>query len=212
MGGNAKEDAMKQKSTGNRCAIYARVSTGHQDEEMQLRELRASVKLKGLRIDGTYVDRVSSAKQRPQLNALLADAAQHKFDAIACWKFDRIARSVIELVTVQEKLEALGVKFISQTEGVDTTTKEGKFSFTVLAAAAELERAMIRERVKAGLRSKRADGWWPGPRGAKHITPAMFKKVHELRDRENPLTYREIGERLGLTAMTVWKLAKRQEF
>jgi DNA invertase Pin-like site-specific DNA recombinase len=201
---------MKKELPTNRCAIYARVSTNHQDEEMQLRELRAYVKLKGLRLDGTYIDRVSSAKQRPQLNALMADAASHRFETVACWKYDRIARSALELVMVLEKFKALGVEFISKTEGIDTSTPMGKFVFTQLAAVAELERSMIRERVQAGLRNKRAGGWWPGPKGAKHITQKMFDQVHALH--KQGLTYRAIGEKLGLATMTVWKLAKREQF
>ena len=204
---------MEKKTTSNRCAIYARVSTDRQDEAMQLRELRTYVKLRGWRLDGEYIDRMSGAKRnRPRLDALMTDAAKHKFEIVAVWKFDRFARSAVHLGQALERFKALGVDFVSKTEGIDTTTPVGKAMFTISAAFAELERDTIRERVKAGLRDKRARGWWPGPKGAKHLTLAMFNKVHELRDCAKPLTYRAIGEKLGLSAMTVWQLAKREEF
>jgi DNA invertase Pin-like site-specific DNA recombinase len=209
--GNTKEDAMKKEATGNRCAIYARVSTNQQDADMQVKELRAYAKLHGWRLDGEYIDQASGAKRnRPRLDQLMADAVKHRFDILAVWKFDRFARSTIHLVEALERFKALGIDFVSKTEGIDTTTDVGKFVFTNLAAVGELERSMIRQRVKAGLRAKRATGWHPGPKGAKHITLAMFNKVHELRKQN--LTYRAIGKKLGLTAMTVWKLAKRMEF
>jgi DNA invertase Pin-like site-specific DNA recombinase len=208
--GNAKEDAMKKEPSGNRCAIYARVSTDRQDEAMQLRELRTYAKLRGWHLDGEYIDRMSGAKRsRPRLDALMADAAKGKFEIVAVWRFDRFARSAVHLGQALERFRALGIDFVSKTEGIDTTNPMGKAMFTISAAFAELERDTIRERVKAGLRNKRASGWWPGPKGAKHITPQMFARVHELRRKRR--TFRAIGEELGLSAMTVWKLAKRDQ-
>lgn len=202
---------MKRETANNRCAIYARVSTDQQDEEMQLRELRMYVRLRGWRLDGEYIDRMSGAKRnRPRLDAMMSDAAKHKFEIVAVWKFDRFARSAVHLGQALERFRSLGIDFVSKTEGIDTTTPVGKAMFTISAAFAELERDTIRERVKAGLRNKRASGWWPGPKGAKHITEQMFNHVHTLRKRG--LTYQAIGKKLDLSAMTVWKLAKRQEF
>jgi DNA invertase Pin-like site-specific DNA recombinase len=201
----------KETKTNPRCAIYARVSTNHQDEEMQLRELRMYVKLHGWRLDGEYIDRISGAKEKRQrLDALMADAVKHKFEIVAVWKFDRFARSAVHLGQALAHFKALGIDFVSKTEGIDTTTPVGKAMFTITAAFAELERDTIRERVKAGLRNKRAGGWWPGPRGAKHITEKMFAQVHDLR--KKGLTYRAIGKKVGLATMTVWKLTKRSEF
>ena len=180
---------------------------------MQLRELRTYVRLRGWRLDGEYIDRMSGTKRsRPRLDALMADAAKHKFEIVAVWKFDRFARSAAHLGQALEHFKTLGIDFVSKTEGIDTTTPVGKAVFTISAAFAELERDTIHERVKAGLRNKRAGGWHPGPKGAKHITLAMFREVHELRDCAKPLPYRAIGEKLGLAAMTVWALAKREQF
>ncbi len=89
---------------------------------------------------------------------LLADAHRRRFDAVIVWKFDRFARSVSHLLRALETFQALGVEFVSLTEGVDTSTPTGKMVFTVLGAVAELERSLIAERVKAGLRNARAKG------------------------------------------------------
>lgn len=143
-------------------AIYARVSTvgNGQSPEMQLRELREYCERRGWEIAGEYVDAgVSGAKDsRPELNRLLADGHQRKFDAVVCWKFDRFARSVSHLLRALETFKALGVEFVSLSEQVDTSTPTGKMVFTILGAVAELERSLIAERVRAGLRNARAKG------------------------------------------------------
>lgn len=145
-----------------RAAIYARVSTnGHgQDPEMQLREIREYVDRRGWKSAGEYVDTgISGTKEkRPELDRLMADAHRRRFDAIVVWKFDRFARSVSHLLRALENFQALGIEFVSLTEGVDTSTPTGKMVFTVLGAVAELERSLIVERVKAGLRNAKAKG------------------------------------------------------
>jgi DNA invertase Pin-like site-specific DNA recombinase len=144
-----------------RAALYARVSTANngQDPEVQLRELREYCERRGWQIAGEYVDTMSGAKDsRPSLDRLMQDAHRRKFDAVAVWKFDRFARSVSHLLRALETFQALGIEFVSLTEGVDTSTPMGKMIFTVLGAVAELERSLIVERVKAGLRNARAKG------------------------------------------------------
>lgn len=144
-----------------RAAIYARASTNNgRDPAMQTRELQEYCERRGWEIAGEYVDAgISGAKDsRPELNRLLADADRRRFDAVVVWKFDRFARSVSHLLRALETFQTLGVEFVSLTEGVDTSTPAGKLVFTVLGAVAELERSLIRERVKAGLRNARAKG------------------------------------------------------
>src|ERR1700734_342975 len=145
-----------------RAAIYARVSTlNHgQDPTMQTRELKEYCQRRGWDIAGEYVDvGVSGAKDsRPELNRLLGDAHRRQFDALVVWKFDRFARSVSHLLRALENFQALGIEFVSLTEGVDTSTPTGKMIFTVLGAVAELERSLICERVRAGLRNAKAKG------------------------------------------------------
>ena len=145
-----------------RTAIYARVSTANngQDPKMQTRELQEYCERRGWRVSGEYVDEgISGAKDsRPELNKLMADAHRRRFDAIVVWRFDRFARSVSHLLRALETFKALGIEFVSLSEQVDTSTPTGKMVFTVLGAVAELERSLIAERVKAGLRNARAKG------------------------------------------------------
>jgi DNA invertase Pin-like site-specific DNA recombinase len=145
-----------------RVAIYARVSTANngQDPTMQTRELREYAERRGWKLAGEYVDiGISGTKEkRPELDRMMADAHRRRFDAVLVWKFDRFARSVSHLLRALETFQALGVHFISLSESLDTSTPAGKMVFTVLGAVAELERSLIVERVKAGLRNARAKG------------------------------------------------------
>jgi DNA invertase Pin-like site-specific DNA recombinase len=145
-----------------RCALYARVSTAHngQDPQVQLRELREYCQRRGWTSAGEYVDvGISGSKEkRPELDKLMADAHRRRFDAVIVWKFDRFARSVSHLLRALETFNALGVAFVSLSESLDTSTPAGRMVFTVLGAVAELERSLIAERVRAGLRNARAKG------------------------------------------------------
>src|ERR1700692_1644701 len=145
-----------------RVAIYARVSTANngQDPTMQTRELRDYAERRGWGVFAEYVDiGISGTKEtRPELDRLMADAHRRRFDAVVVWKFDRFARSVSHLLRALETFRALGIEFVSLSEQVDTSTPMGKVVFTVLGAVAELERSLIVERVKAGLRNARAKG------------------------------------------------------
>ncbi len=143
-------------------AIYARVSTANngQDPKMQTRELREYAERRGWTVAGEYVDiGISGTKEkRPELDRLMSDAHRRKFDCVVVWKFDRFARSVSHLLRALETFKAQGIEFVSFSEQMDTSTPAGKMVFTVLGAVAELERSLIVERVKAGLRNARAKG------------------------------------------------------
>jgi DNA invertase Pin-like site-specific DNA recombinase len=145
-----------------RAAIYARVSTSNngQDPTMQTRELEEYCQRRGWELAGCYVDNgISGSKEsRPELDRLMADAHRRRFDAVAVWKFARFARSVSHLLRALETFKALGIDFVSLSEQVDTSTPTGKMVFTVLGAVAELERSLIAERVRAGIRNARAKG------------------------------------------------------
>jgi len=143
-------------------AIYARVSTLHkgQDVDMQLRELREYCGQRGWAITCEYVDKgVSGSKSsRPQLNRLMEHAKQRRFDAVLVWKLDRFGRSVRHLVNSIAELEACGVSFVSLKDSIDLSTAQGRLMFQIIAAMAEFERALICERVKAGMANARAKG------------------------------------------------------
>jgi DNA invertase Pin-like site-specific DNA recombinase len=144
-----------------KAAIYARVSTNNgQDPSMQTRELEEYCQRRGWTLAGTYIDTgISGAKDsRPELNRLMADAHRRRFDAVVVWKFDRFARSVSHLLRALETFKSLGIEFTSLSESVDTATPTGKMVFTVLGAVAELERSLIAERVRAGIRNAQAKG------------------------------------------------------
>src|ERR1700691_113112 len=145
-----------------RMAIYARVSTTNhgQDVTLQTRELQQFAEARGWHAVDAYIDAgVSGAKDsRPELNRLMADAHKRRFDVVAVWRFDRFARSVSHLLRALETFNALGIAFVSLSEQMDTTTPTGKMVFTVLGAVAELERSLIVERVRAGLRNAKANG------------------------------------------------------
>src|SRR6266403_2141648 len=145
-----------------RVAIYARVSTANngQDPTMQTRELREYIERRAWQFAGEYIDvGISGSKEkRPELDRLMTDAHRRRFDAVVVWKFDRFARSVSHLLRALETFKAQGIEFVSFSEQLDTSTPAGKLVFTVLGAVAELERSLIVERVKAGLRNARSKG------------------------------------------------------
>jgi DNA invertase Pin-like site-specific DNA recombinase len=191
-----------------RAAIYARVSTTGQGQspEMQVRELREYCERRDWEIAGEYVDAgISGAKDsRPELNRLVADAHRRRFDAVVVWKFDRFARSVSHLLRALETFNALGVEFVSLSEQMDTSTPTGKMVFTVLGAVAELERSLIVERVRAGLRNARAKGKRLGRPRVKVDASQMARFRAEGR------TVREIANALGVSRSLVHKtLANR---
>lgn len=184
-------------------AIYARVSTNNgQDPEMQLREVREYCQRRGWEVKGEYVDTISGAKDsRPELNRLLADAHRRRFDAVVVWKFDRFARSVSHLLRALETFRSLGIEFVSLSEQMDTSTPAGKMVFTVLAAVAELERSLIAERVRAGLRNARAKGKRLG-RPRKIVDPGLIASL-----RAQGASWRTIGEKLGVSGSTAFQAA-----
>jgi DNA invertase Pin-like site-specific DNA recombinase len=143
-------------------AIYSRVSTTNhgQDVKVQTRDLEQFAQARGWQLFDSYLDTgISGSKDsRPELNRLMADAHKRRFDVVVVWRFDRFARSVSHLLRALETFNSLGIAFVSLSEQMDTTTPAGKMVFTVLGAVAELERSLIVDRVRAGLRSARAKG------------------------------------------------------
>ena len=150
---------MLSNDTRRTVALYARVSTLDQDCNLQLADLRRYAQQRFARYY-EYVDvGVSGAqRKRPQLDALMTAAGQRLFDVVLVWKFDRFARSLKHLIDSLEEFRALGIDFISFTEGIDTTTPAGQLLFHVVGAVAQFERDLIVERVRAGMAHARAMG------------------------------------------------------
>ena len=184
-----------------RVALYARVSTQNkgQSNETQLRELRQYSDQRGWQIAGEYLDSgISGAKDsRPELDRLMGDALKRRFDLVCVWKFDRFARSTSHLLRALETFNSLGIEFCSFSEQLDTSLPTGKMVFTVLGAVAELERSLIAERVRAGLRNARAKGKLLG-------RPTIHVAAADIRDLlKQGMSMSEVGERFGISAATV---------
>jgi DNA invertase Pin-like site-specific DNA recombinase len=140
-----------------RVAIYARVSTDRaQTVENQLRELHEVAQRQGWVVTAVFTDEgISGAKgrdQRPGFDALLKAIARREVDLVAAWAVDRIGRSLPDLVAFLGDLNAKGVDLYLHRQGLDTSTPSGRAMFGMLSVFADFERAMIRERILAGLR------------------------------------------------------------
>lgn len=190
-------------------AIYARVSTlnGNQDPSMQTRELKEYCERRGWQVFDCYVDNGVSGKKdsRPQLNRMMQDAHERRFDVVVVWRFDRFARSVSHLLRALETFNSLGVQFVSLSEAIDTSTPMGKMVFTVLGAVAELERNLIVERVRAGLRHARAKGKRLG-RPKKSVDAAEVRSLRAAGE-----SWRMIARKMDVSVGTVFAAAQREQ-
>mgnify|MGYP001334748715 CR=1 FL=1 len=189
-----------------RAGLYARVSTNHgQDPETQLLALREYARARDLEIAEEYVDVgiSGSEEKRPALDQMMKDAHKRRVDVVLVARFDRFARSTRHLVLALEEFNALSIDFISLSESIDTSTPMGKMVFTVIAAVAELERSLIRERVVMGINRARANGKRLGrPSGSK----ADMQKIHKLKQEGHSV--REIASQAGVSKSTVSRLLK----
>jgi putative DNA-invertase from lambdoid prophage Rac len=192
-----------------RCAIYARVSTTDQNCELQLRELRDYCARRGWGIAEEYVDTGwSGAKaSRPALDRLMRDAAQHRFGCVLVWKLDRFGRSVLNLVESLQNLSSYGVRFLATSQSIDTdqASPTSKLLVWILAAVAEFEREMIRERVKAGMLAAKARGKCLGRRRR------VFDRKRVLGLARRGKSVREIASALGLGKGTVHRFLLSQK-
>ena len=143
-----------------RAAIYVRVSTADQHIESQLYDLRQLAEQRGFEVAKEYSDvGISGTKaRRPGLDALMADARQRKFGVVLVAAFDRLARSTKHFLLVVEELDSLGVELVSKREGLASGDAMGRLFMTIISAIAELERSLVVERVKSGMRRARLEG------------------------------------------------------
>lgn len=145
-----------------RAALYVRVSTDRQTVENQIAKLSEIAARRGWEIVETYSDAgISGAKgrdQRPGLDKMLKDAQRRRFDVVMAWSIDRLGRSLIDLLATFQHLEACGCDLYLDQQSLDTTTPMGRLVYQVSGAFAEFERAMIRQRVHAGLKRAKANG------------------------------------------------------
>jgi DNA invertase Pin-like site-specific DNA recombinase len=176
---------------------YARVSTGDQDLNLQVRELKAT----GCK--QVFTDRVSGSKsERPGLNDCLE--ALKKGDTLVVWRLDRLGRSMQHLVNVVAGLKGRGVGFKSLRDGaIDTTTASGELVFNIFAALAQFERELIRERTIAGLSAARARGKKGGRKPVSPDDPKVrtAKKLHS----DKSISIRDICNTLKISRATLYR-------
>lgn len=183
-------------------ALYARVSTDDQTTTNQLRELRAVARRMGWKLDGEYVDHgISGAKgreKRPAFDKLLTAAARREFDIVMAWSVDRLGRSLQHLVGFLGEIHAKGIDLYLHQQGIDTTTPAGKALFQMCGVFAEFERAMIQDRIRAGLKRARAQG---KRLGHEPIPREVAAKIRVLRAKG--LSMRAIADKAGVSLGTV---------
>ncbi len=187
----------------SRVAIYARVSTSDQSTDSQLLDLRRYVRERGWELFNEFCDNGVSGTtdSRPALNELMDAARKRRFDAVLVWRFDRFARSTRHLINALEEFRNLGIDFVSYQENIDTSSPLGSAIFTIISAVAQLERDIIAERVKAGLRKAVENGKKLGrPKG----TALDVEKIRRLRS--EGLSLQQIATELNTSKTTVSRL------
>jgi len=195
-----------------RAAIYARVSTTDQTNGVQISELTSYVQNRGWELAGIYQDQMSGARiSRPGLDRLMADARMRRFDAVLVWKLDRFGRSLVHCVGGIQELAGLGVRFIAMTQSIDTdeSNPASKLLLHILAAVAQFERELIRERVAAGMRSAQAKGTRSGnPIGRPRV---VFDRTEVQNLRKQGLSLAKIALRTRLSRGTIFRILSRGE-
>jgi DNA invertase Pin-like site-specific DNA recombinase len=186
-----------------RAALYLRVSTLDQHPETQLYDLRQMAQQRGFEIVEEYSDRVSGARaRRPGLDALMRDARRGRFDVLLVWASDRIARSVKHFLEVLDELNRLNVEFISFREQIDTGGPLGRAVVVIIGAIAELERNLIVERVRAGMRRARLEG--------RHIGRKPLELDHTaiLRDRQRGQSLGQLARSYRVSRATIHRVLR----
>ena len=188
-----------------RAALYLRVSSVDQHPETQLYDLRQMAAQRGLEIVKEYTDRISGAKaRRPGLDELMGDARRGRFDVVLVWASDRIARSVRHFLEVLDEFNRLGIEFVSFREQIDTAGPLGRALVVIIGAIAELERNLIIERVRAGMRRARLEGRHIGRR------PLELDREAILRDRQHGHSLGQIAKAHGISRATVHRVVHEQ--
>jgi DNA invertase Pin-like site-specific DNA recombinase len=190
-----------------RAAIYTRVSTLDQNPQSQLLDLQQLASQRNFVIVKTYVDHgVSGTRaRRPGLDDMLYDARRHQFDLVLVWAADRLARSVKHFVDILAELDHLKIGFISYREQIDTAGPLGKAIMTIVAAIAELERSLIVERVKAGIRRARLEGRHVGRKPLDLDTAAI------IGDRARGMSFRQVAKAHHISTATVRRVLRAHQ-
>ena len=187
-----------------RAAVYVRVSTVDQHPETQLCDLRQHAAQRGLQIVQEYVDHgfCGARARRPALDRMMEDARRHKFDVLLVWSCDRLARNTKHLLQTLDELNGMGISFLSQREAIDTEGPLGRAIIVIVSAMAELERCIIIERVRAGMRRARLEG---RQIGRSRLDMNREQIVH---DRRSGMSLTQVAKRHNISRASVCRLMK----
>ena len=186
-----------------RAVLYTRASSVDQHPETQLCDLRPLAAARGYEIVGEYTDTISGSKaKRPGLDQLMADARRGRFDVVLVWAFDRMARSVKHFLETLDDLNRLNVEFVSFRENIDTGGPLGRAIVVIVGAIAELERSLIVERVKAGVRRAKLEGRQVG-RARLDVNRAQV-----VQDRRSGMSLTQVAKRHNISRASVCRLMK----
>jgi len=192
---------MESASVPKRVALYLRVSSADQNTGAQRCDLLQLVQQRGWQVIEEYIDTISGVRsRRPGLDRLMNDANRRRFDVIAVWSFDRLARSVRHFLQVVDELSHLNIEFASYRENIDTSGPMGRTVMVILSAVAELERNLIIERVKSGMRRAKLEGQHIGrPR-------LIVDRDAVVRDRQRGHSIRQIAKLHRLSRTSVCRV------
>jgi DNA invertase Pin-like site-specific DNA recombinase len=190
-----------------RAALYMRVSTVDQNPETQGLELRAFAQQRGYDIVHEYVDHgISGTKaRRPALDKMLNEARRRPFDVLLVWSTDRMARSTKHFLDVLDELNGLGIRFISQREAIDTDGPLGRAIITIISTVAELERSLIVERVRAGMRRAKLEGRRIGR------APLDVDRSALVHDRMSGMSLTHVARKYGISRASVVRFVQQDK-
>jgi len=187
-----------------KAAIYCRVSTPDQHVETQLYDLRKLAAQRGFEVSREYCDRgVSGSKaKRPGLDAMMADARRGEFSVLLVAAFDRVARSTKNFLEIVDELHDLGIEFISAREAIDTTGPMGRMFITLIGSIAELEKSILVERIRAGMRRARMEG--------QRLGRAPLNVDHDalVRDRLSGMSLSEVAKKYCVSRASVVRFVR----
>ena len=188
-----------------RAVLYMRVSSVDQHPETQLHDLRQMAAQRGYQMVQEYTDRISGAKaRRPGLGELMRDGRRGHFDVVLVWASDRIARSTRHFLELLDEFNRLKIEFVSFREQIDTGGPLGRAIVVIIGAIAELERSLIVERVRAGMRRAKLEG--------RHIgrKPLELDREAILCDRRRGQSLRQIARYHRISTATVRRVLASQ--
>jgi DNA invertase Pin-like site-specific DNA recombinase len=190
-----------------KCALYARVSTPEQHVETQLYDLRQLAAQRGFEVIAEYTDHgVSGAKaRRPGLDSLMSDARKRKFSVVLVAAFDRVARSTRHFLQVMDEFDDLGIEFVSRRENVDTSGPMGRLFLTLIASIAELEADLIKERIRAGMRRRKLEGYRLGRQ------PLDVDREAVVADRLNGISLTKVAKKYGVSRASVIRFVRNAQ-